>query len=148
MTTDKKLQWAIRLFSVDLVLGLVVSLVNTYVTYQIVQHFSIGTLVGAIISTALYAFVIWQIYLQKNWARIVSLVVFIISVIATIIAMIAFNFTVNYWKAEASLNGHVPPSAYFVIMLIIIPIIQRVLEAISLRYLYSREVASLFKDQV
>jgi hypothetical protein len=139
MSSEQKLKRAIQLLSIDLVINILLGCAMLHLTLP-----GMGITIKVIlimISALIYAFFIWQINLKQNWARITSMIIFIGNLLGTAQSYATFN------NISSIMNNFGLSHTALVIVYLIIPIIQRIIEGTALYFLFTKDTSKLFKKK-
>ena len=132
--TGRKLKDAIVLLVISLGLYLIEALV-----FSVLIPGAMSLLLLAVAIALVYAFIIWQISLKQNWARIIATITYVFGLFSTVMMVMAIlsdqqNMLLLYNQSKFLLYG-----------LSVVQIIERVLEAVAIYFLFTKEVGGLFK---
>lgn len=134
MTSEKRLKRAITLLVISLILGTVsAALPNIFIP----GHLMILLFVFAMV--LVYAFIIWQIKLKQNWARILFTIIYFLALFGTASDFIML-FT-NMPNALVIFNE----SKSLLVSVSVLLLIERILEGAAVYLLFSKETNLLFK---
>jgi uncharacterized membrane protein len=132
--TARKLKDATILLVISLGLYLIMGIV-----FAVLLPGMMATLLWTVATTLVYAFIIWQINLKQNWARIIATIAYVFTLFGTVMMVTATlydyqNMLLTYNQSKILLYG-----------INICQVIERILEAVAIYFLFTKEVGSLFK---
>lgn len=144
MTNEQKLKYAVALLSIDLVVGLLAAIISPYYFHYAAANSFISKFLFPLVDALIFGFLIWQIALKQNWARIVSLIIFIVLLAITVFS-IAFSHPITVMTE--SISDYTAPQQAIMVFAFVIPAIRRVLEAVALFFLFTKSMNVMFQQQ-
>jgi len=143
VTNEQKLKYAVVLLSIDLIVGLLAAVISPHYFHDTASSV-VSKFLFPLADALIFAFFIWQIALKQNWARIVSLIIFIVLLVVTVFS-IAFSHSIT--AMTESISNHAASQHAIMLFAFIIPAIQRLLEAVALFLLFTKSMNVVFQKQ-
>ena len=140
MSNEEKLKRAVKLLGISVIINILLGCATLNLTLPGMG--SAVKIILVIINALIYGFFIWQINLKQNWARIASLIFFIVSLISTAHIYASFN-TISNMMSNFGLSHTKAIWIY-----LITPTIQRVIEGTAMYLLFTKNMNTLFQKKL